>query len=208
MHDKSNLIFSCKYVTARKIYIPMIYGALWYVAQELDRFLMRKFQTPDSKVTIGPLLDESGKVPEDNQNKVLVTLVNLEQESAMKYNTPPKIGEINAKLNVPFNFNLGVLFTSVFNNYDEALKFLSAVIYFFQNKNVFDHHNSPGLDPSISRLIFEITKLDYQEMQSLWAIMGTTYRPSILFKIRMLSQSSDEIKLMANVDISGVKPNI
>jgi hypothetical protein len=49
-------------------------------------------------------------------------------------------GNVYQKENMPYNFNLDVLITAVFepSNYDEGLKFLSDAISFFQRKNVFN----------------------------------------------------------------------
>ena len=189
----------------------MIYTALNYVVQELNRYLMRRFSTQDDKAILGSILDESGSVPEGNQNKIILSLVNLENETNRQYNrlqTP--VGNSNIAQNLPFNFNMDVLVTSLFTNYSEALKFLSEAVYFFQAKQVFTHENSPGLDPKIEKLAFEIIIIEYREMHNLWTALGAKYMPSILFKIRMLSFQSKEIQAIhpsVNTLDPDTKPN-
>lgn len=185
----------------------MIHTALNYVVQQLNLFLMRRFSTQDSKAVLGTILNESGSVPEENQNKIILTLVNLEHETVRQYATAQRnVGASVIEQNIPYNFNLDVLTTALFNNYDEALKFLSETIYFFQAKHVFTHENSPGLDPKIDKLTFEIVKINYHEMQNLWTALGTKYMPSVLFKVRMLSFESGQIDQVDST-ISGIDEN-
>jgi hypothetical protein len=174
----------------------MINNALQTVAKELNGYLMRKFQLHEDKAILGGILNESGSVPEGNKDKVLITLVNLEQDSShYRYSNFQKAGETsNSQYNVPFNFNLDVLITALFNDYSEALKFLSEAIYFFQAKNLFNHQNTPDLDPDIQQLTFEVIKLSYHEVHSLWSALGAKYMPSVLFKMRILSFQGDQVQ--------------
>ncbi|MEO1261776.1 MAG: DUF4255 domain-containing protein [Bacteroidota bacterium] len=186
----------------------MINSALQYVARELNRYLMRKFNLQEDKAILGSILDETGAVPEGNKDKVLVTLVNMEQETNYQYiNFEKTKGNSNYQLNTPFNFNMDVLITALFSNYNEALKFLSETIYFFQSKNLFNHENSPGLDPKIQQLSFEVIKLSYHEVHSLWTALGAKYMPSVLFKVRLLSFQSDQVQ-QVDTTISDVGPSV
>ena len=184
----------------------MIYNALEYVAQELDRYLMRKFQLVEQKAILGSILNETGSVPEGNRDKVLITLVNMEQDNNYQYiDFKKSSGPNNYQLNYPFNFNMDILVTSLFSDYKESLKFLSETIYFFQSKSLFSHENSPGLTPNIKQLSFEVIKLSYQEAHSLWTALGAKYMPSVLFKVRMLSFQSDEVQKL-NTTVKSVEP--
>lgn len=169
---------------------------------------MRKFQLMENKAILGTILNESGSVPEGNRDKVLVTLVNLEQETNYQYiNFQKAGGKNNYQLNYPFNFNMDILITALFSDYNESLKFLSEAIYFFQAKNLFNHENSPGLDSRIKQLSFEVIKLSYHEAHSLWTALGAKYMPSVLFKVRMLSFQSDEIQELKTT-IENVDPSV
>ena len=170
----------------------MIYSALNIVVQELNRFLMRRFQTPDTKAVLSGILDETGAVPEENQNKVILSLVNLEHETNQQYANYQSVEKgTGAVINMPYNFNLDVLVTPMFSNYQEALKFLSETIYFFQAKQVFTAENTVGLDPGLQKLAFEIVRLSHTEMHNLWTALGAKYLPSVLFRVRMLSFQSE-----------------
>ena len=139
----------------------MIYNALHCVVTQLNTFLKQRFRQTEDKAILGSILNEEGTVPEGNRNKVIMSVVNLEQETARQFQTPyQRTGDTGLKrLNEPYDFNLDVLVTSLFTDYNEALKFLSESIYFFQAHNVFTHKNTPKLSPSIERLTFQVVKL-------------------------------------------------
>lgn len=169
---------------------------------------MVRFQLNDTCAVLGTVLDETGAVPEKNQNKIIVSLVNLEHETNHAYAVNQQFSKTgNLTQNLPFNFNLDILLLSLFSNYDEALKFLSESILFFQSKQVFTHQNSPGLDPAIEKLSLEIIKLSYHEMHSLWTALGAKYMPSVLFKVRMLSFQGDNINSIVPT-IGNVDPDV
>lgn len=175
----------------------MIYQALNCVTRELNDYLIRKFDFKSQKAAIlNAILNQDGSIPEQCLNKIIISLVNLEQETSIpfhpmyltKKNDKGKVG-LYADKNLPYNFNLDVLITAVFesSNYDEGLKFLSEAIAFFQRKNVFNIQNTPHLDPDIQELTFELVKLSYHQEHSLWGALGAKYMPSVLFKVRLLS---------------------
>lgn len=187
----------------------MLYKALNVIVSELNTHLREKFRISENRAVLGTILNEEGAVPEENKNRVVCTLVNLEQDTNIPFN--PIYRQIEGKTvmeQTPFNFNMDVLFTGLFTNYDEALKFLSATLYFFQGKNLFDHSNSSGLPPQIPQLSMEVVKLTYHEAHSLWTAIGAKYMPSVLFKIRMLSYQeglSGEMPLIREVE-DNVRP--
>lgn len=186
----------------------MIYNALNYIVQELNYYLMNHFSIQDNKAILGTIVNEAGEVLTENQNKIIISLVNLDYETNQQYAIANRyVGDKSITQNLPYNFNLDILTTALFSNYDEALKFLSQTIYFFQAKQVFNHENSPGLDPNIQKLTIEIVKINYHEMHNLWTALGTKYMPSVLFKIRMLSFQSGEIKGI-NTAIQDIDENI
>ena len=167
----------------------MIYNALNCVVTQLNTFLKVRFRQTEDKAVLGSILNEEGAVPEGNRNRVLMTVVNLEHETARQNARVFRQGSNNTldQFQEPYNFNLDVLVTSLFSDYDEALKFLSESVYFFQAHNVFDHTNTPDLSPNIQQLTFQVIKLSYGEAHNLWTALGAKYMPSVLFKMRMLS---------------------
>ena len=88
-------------------------------------------------------------------------------------------------------------------NVDEAFKFLTALIAFFQRKTVFTPQNTPMLSPQIDKITFEMINLDLNEMSNLWAAIGAKYIPSVIYKVRKISITEEAI--IADVPIiSGI----
>ncbi len=178
----------------------MIYQALHTVTTELNNYLLERFVVDGQKAAIlNSVVAQNGSIPEYSVNKIVLSLINLEHETTMPYN-PIYIQNQEKKQtqkpqNLPYNFNMDVLVTAVFEglNYDEGLKFLSETIYFFQTKNKFTVENTPQLSRGIEQLHFELIKLTYHQEHSLWGAIGAKYMPSVLFKIRMLSFQSDTL---------------
>ena len=90
---------------------------------------------------------------------------------------------------MPLNINLYVLFSAYFSagNYSEALRFLSFVMGYLQQKNVFNRSNTLQMDSHIVKLVFEMENLSTERMNNLWASLGAKYMPSVLYKMRMLT---------------------
>ena len=172
----------------------MLKEALRYIAKDLDQFLMRNYHSQENRVILGNILEQDGSTPEENRNKILLTLISLEHETHM---TSTRFGKASgngyAKSNPPLMFNLDIMFSAFFNQYDESLKFLSDTIYFFQAKPLFTHDNSPGLDPKIDQMSLEVIRMTSAETHNLWTSLGAKYVPSIPFKLRLLSFQSDQV---------------
>lgn len=169
----------------------MIYQALETVANELNNYLMERFNKGGQKAAVlNSIVSQDGSIAENSRDRIVLSLINLEHETSKPSNRKKHLSQKPG--NVPYNFNLDVLITAVFEapNYDEGLKHLSETIYFFQAKNIFNGSNTPQLDDNIQELKFEVTNLGEHQRHSLWGAIGAKYMPSVLFKVRMLSFQS------------------
>lgn len=187
--------------------VHMIKECLKYISNELDDFLKRKYNSQESRVQLGAILDQSGSIPEENRNKILLTLVNLEHETVTNTTLNGRIGTRTfSQYHPPLSFNMNVLFSGLFNQYEESLKFISDTIYFFQAKPIFNAQNSPGLDPKVFQLTLEVLKMNSNETYNLWSSMGAKYVPSIVFKIRMLTFQADQVtEIVSLINTQGVE---
>lgn len=173
----------------------MLHEALGYIANDLNGFLKRKYSLQEDKVVLGSILDEAGSVPEGNMNKIILSMINLEYETNMAHSiNGVRKGGVWSQSNPPLNFNVDMMFSGLFNQYPESLKFISDTIYFFQAKPVFNPQNSPGLDERIDSLKLEVLDMDYNEMHNLWTSLAAKYIPSIGFKMRLLSFQADQVQ--------------
>ena len=141
-------------------------------------------------VTPGSLINLDGSVTKTIENKIVVSIINLEQEKVVKHNGEyaADLRGKHSKMNPPVFLNLYLLISANYNaeNYLEALKVLSAVIQFFQSTHIFTPSTYPDLDSTINRLTLEIYNIPVQELSHIWSGIGAKYVPSIVYKVRMI----------------------
>lgn len=172
----------------------MLKKALQFTSDVLNQFLVNKFQLDDKKVILNNIIEADGSVPQVNQNKVVITLINIEKETARPFyvrNQKLDNGSF-ADRSLSEKYNLDILITSSFDNYLETLSFLNGVILFFQVNTFLDSTYSASFPQGLSKLEFEIEKLSYHQMHSLWSAMGAKYQPSVIYKLRLITLQGDE----------------
>ena len=121
-------------------------------------------------------------------NKVICSLVNIEKDGSRQYNRP---GE-----NPPVLINLYVLFYAYFtpNNYLEALKFISGVIVFFQQRPGFESTDTPYLPSDVDKIVFELENIGWREFGSVLGYLGVKYAPCVLYRVRTLKMEEDTLR--------------
>ena len=172
----------------------MLNKALQFTNDVLDQFLKNRFGLDESRVVLNNLIESSGAIPQINQNKVVISLINIEKETAKPfYIRNQKLSNGNyADINPSERYNLDLLISSNFDDYSETLKFLNAVILFFQINNALDATSFSSIPDGLSKLEFEIEKITYHQMQSLWTAMGAKYQPSVIYKLRLITLQGNE----------------
>ncbi len=172
----------------------MIDSALIFIQSRLDQYLKNKFGLDESVTVLNNLVDASGSVSQKNQNKVVITLINLEQETSKQFYGGKSRNNTQVTNMMPsVHFNLDVLFTANFDSYDESLKFLTATVAFIQPDTSFNRKNQPELPIGITALKFEIENSPYEKTHNLWSALGAKYQPSIIYKIRHVSVQAEQI---------------
>lgn len=172
----------------------MLEKALQFTRDVLDRYLRNKFGLSDSAVVINNVINPNGEVPQKNQNKIVISLLNIEQETNKQFygrNQRQRSGSF-ADVNPMERYNLDVLFSSNFSDYGETLKFLNATIEFFQANVSIDRGNFASLPEGMNRLDFDIEQITYHQMHSLWSAMGAKYQPSVIYKTRLITIQTDQ----------------
>ncbi|MCB0676037.1 MAG: DUF4255 domain-containing protein [Saprospiraceae bacterium] len=174
----------------------MIHNVLKAIKDELDGFLKRRLpigvDQTQPLVLLSELMNLDGTVNEDAFDKVICTLINVEQER-VSLNVRP--ADHSVRTNPPINLNLYVLISANFRagNYFNALGALSSVIAYFQGKQIFTPQNTPGLPTGIERITMELVNLDMRELSNFWTAVGSKHLPSVIYKFRMVSISEDLI---------------
>jgi hypothetical protein len=149
-------------------------------------------------------VDMSGNLNSQIDNKLCVFLQNLDEERVIRNGGYQNyLGS-----NPPKHFNLHVMFVANFPdpNYLEALRYISLVLEFFQGTQVFDKFNLPSLSLNVDKLSFEFVNFTFDELNSVWSVLGLKYMPSASYKIKLLSFSNNLIReQVTSVGISSNK---
>jgi hypothetical protein len=180
----------------------MIYQVLRIVAHELNEYFVQLESQDGKYVVLGniaayePKNDNQGNASADEyDNKVVVTLVNLQEEKTLKNRPHYKNNALDRTeyKNPPVPVNIYVLFTATNRTYDNALIYVSRVINFFQGKFLFTNQNTPvpSVTPGIEnmsqfRLMMDMYSPTFEESNYLWGTLGGKQYPSVLYRIRKL----------------------
>ena len=176
----------------------MINSAIGHVTRQLNQYLGRTFSLNEDLALVSNIAEQDGTVAVNVNNKVAVFLVNVEKDETPGYFREQGCmsGGENIITYPPLHLNLFLMFSANFSgpNYPEALKFISHTIGFFQKNPVFTRQNSPDLDSRIDKLILDIENLNIKDLSSLWSIISGKYQPSVLYRVRMLTFDSRDVK--------------
>lgn len=183
----------------------MIALVLKALIKELNQFLQFKYELDEEVVTLTTLVNQDGSVPLEAENKIVCTMIGLEQD---RMNVNDSSSRLMGK-NPPINLNMYALFAANFSaaNYAQSLKILSGVIAFFQGKQVFTNKNTPSLASAIPKITVTIANVEFRELTHLWGAIGAKYMPSIAYKIRMIS--IDQNRLLGELPtVTGTDPTV
>lgn len=178
----------------------MIKPSLQYLAKELNRELNNNAEDSMYVLENVARIDlDSNAASSGNQNKVMLTLVNIEEERALK-NEPfyirrydPQRGEVIEKRNPTLYINLYLLFSCT-DTYVNALDRIYQVIEYFQGKYIFteDTANTGDQYPHmIEKIILDLYSLNFEQLNHLWGMLGGKYVPSVLYRLRLLPVQRD-----------------
>ena len=164
----------------------MISSAVSAIVDELNQFLKIRFRLDEDRVILSNLVGPDGNSSLKEMNKVVVSVVNIQEE---KLGKPKNNSVVSIGSKPPVFLNIFILFTSVFDEKlnKESLKFISAVVSFFQNKKLFTPGDTPQLDSSIEKIVMDIYNLDFKDQSSMFSTLGAKYSPCIMYKMRMVA---------------------
>ena len=183
----------------------MIRTTLEFIQKELDAYIVEREQDPahytsGHVVDLNSIISPGGEMNLDDNFHITIMLVGLEEER--REGKRPRIIEREdrqlLRLNPPVELDLFILFAAHQTNYETALRDLSDVLSFFQANPVFDEQRFPSLNSSVSdseskpwrlieKLIFDVYSLSFEQQNNLWAMLGSKYIPSVVYKVKMLT---------------------
>lgn len=171
----------------------MIAPTLDFLAKELNAYLDQRIMASSIKrVVVGNVARALDATGGDTDNavgdKVVLTLVNLEEEKSVRLQeTVVKTATTARYKNPPLQLNLYVLVSVTKDDYPDALVQLGHAVQFFQFQNVFTPLTHPGLDPNIEKLVVELYTMNFEQVNHLWSTLGGKYLPSALYKVRQIA---------------------
>lgn len=169
----------------------MIAKALTFLSDFLNREIKMTYGIDEDLVTVSSLINPDGTVTENIENKIIISVINLEHETTVKTMGQYTSGGSNnfGKTSPPVYLNLYLLVSANYDsgNYLEALKMLSTVIGIFQANTYFTKQKNPEMESPVEKLTLEIFNLPINELSHIWSGIGAKYVPSILYKVRMIT---------------------
>lgn len=189
----------------------MIYKTLHIITRKFDRYLSSKFNLEEKATAMSSPVVSDGISDGKNVNSLIISLINIERDTTMGINFKPRnmANDRYSSARPALSLNLYVLVSTNFadKNYDEALKYLSAALEMVQLNDLLTVHNTPELAPDISKLHLELENINFNELSNIWSVMGGSYQPSLLLKVRMLTIDKHEIESIQQ-QTEGVKLQI
>ncbi|SEL38322.1 Protein of unknown function [Roseateles sp. YR242] len=167
----------------------MIDAALVNLAQQLNQSLRRSFMVTDDLVVVSSLHEHDGGLATHTANRLALFLVNLQRDTIGGVAPKTPTHGRQTLQPAPVHLNLMLMIAANFggSTYPEALKLLSSTIAFFQSRPLFDHHNTPDLDPRIDRLVLDLENLGFSELSQVWGLFGGRYLPSVMYRLRLIT---------------------
>jgi hypothetical protein len=162
----------------------MIDKAMNFIVGEINGMLSSRFQSNENLAVLSSLANPDGTLPPGIENKIVLTLINVEREASANGSSWPmrQLQEGFGRVSPPLGLNLLVLVTASFSsNYGEGLKVLSNVA-----GPSFNAQSSATFPHDMEKLSLDLVNLSIHEVNNVWSILGAKYMPSIAYKVRML----------------------
>jgi hypothetical protein len=165
----------------------LIGTALSFVRKQLNAAFAELGRDTSEVVVLAGLAGQPATAEAVN-NRLILSLTNIRQETVLRNLPPPPFAPRTdgSRPPPPVFIIIDVVFAANYADYPTGLDVLADAISFLQAKPVFDHDNSPDLDPRLDRLVFALLHLDYAQLSHLWGLMGTEFRPAVFYEVRML----------------------
>jgi hypothetical protein len=163
----------------------MIYEVLQTIADNLNVYFRSKLKIQENKAELSALVNQDGTIAIQSENKILVTLVNIEKEPFSV--SSQIVGRQKLSLNI------FVLFSCYFSNsnYSESIRFLDLILTYFEENPTL---NAVGpFQDKVNNIKIEIETYNVEKAHNIWTTLGAKYIPSAMYKIRMIVVDSNSI---------------
>ncbi|WP_119079971.1 DUF4255 domain-containing protein [Chitinophaga alhagiae] len=130
--------------------------------------------------------------PPANAPPVLLSLVNLKEESALKNSAYSRVNSNTLKteyFNPYVYMNAYLMFSSRRTSYSGAIADIAKVIRFLQGQNVFEA-SYDGVDYKTTVNIYSPT---FEDLNHIWGILGGKIYPSVMYIMRVSELKSNKV---------------
>ena len=178
----------------------MIFEIIQIITEQVNNYL-EEIGLDKSVVAenIAFLESQNDSIATNLEDKVALTLINLDEESTLK-NFPNHAIEGGKTIykNSVINLNLYLLFSANRAKYINSLNDISKIIEFFQGKKLFTQANTL-FDRSTStmakidnfKFTIELYTPTFEELNYIWGTLGGKQLPSALYKVSMIQIERD-----------------
>jgi hypothetical protein len=165
----------------------MLDVVLEFLSAEINAYLKARTGIDVDVVALSAIVDENGKYAIDNDS-IGVNIINIEEECIHKEQLPKTTYQSGQHivLEPKLNLNLSVMFAANYKHYDQALKYISYVMTYFQSHRLFVPADYASLDQSLKRVVVELQRLNYDQLNQVWAYIGAKQLPSAIYRVRMI----------------------
>ncbi len=178
----------------RPNYRSMLFHSLHFLKEKLNTHFKNSVRWDEGKVLLSSL-SEAGKSDSAKSDCVKLTLINICQESSLKnHNMRSRSGSDFERKAPKQSYNVDIMFSAHSGNYEESLKLLSETINYFQSSHYFDHSIAPDLPTGFERISISVLDSDLGDMLHFWSAHGSSYVPSIAYRVRLVTFDGGEIK--------------
>jgi hypothetical protein len=179
----------------------MIYDALKYIQEGLEQYLAEgsSSTSTETQVTLDNigLAEELGGTKDDLNQRIVISLVNLQEEATLKNLPNYKVRNGRTEYErPPIHLNLFVLISVLdVDNYENALRRISSVVAYFQSQREFSFQHTPTSTGAYSqevRVIMDLYTLTFEQLNHLWGALGGKQIPFVLYKARVVPVSAEK----------------
>jgi hypothetical protein len=177
----------------------MIYEALQIISEQLENYLSSQGLSNLVKLENIAILESASENAANVNGKVVLTLLNLEEDSTQKNLPNFKVRNgITEYKNPPVHLNLYLLISANCDTYDKSLRCISKTIQFFQGKKVFTSTNTVYNRTNVAFDVFdqfkfnlELYTLSLEQLNYVWGTLGGRQLPSVIYKIQLIEIEQD-----------------
>ena len=193
----------------------MIYETLQILREQLESYFSEIGLDDSIKLDNIALWGSEEENTESVNEKVIVSLLKLEEEITLKNSPHYKVNNYKTQYkNPPIHLNLYLLICANYKDYGRSLRSISKVIEFFQSKKVFNSTNTVYNRSDVSMDLLDHFKFNldiftptFEELNNIWGTLGGKQVPSVIYKVQLIQIESDK-KLRESEVITSISGNL